>query len=403
MENLKKDNSSYNPKMPKKILISGAGIAGSTLAFWLSKMGHNVTVVERAQTLRLSGQTVDIRDEGCDVVTRMGIMDEIQSLMTREEGLRFVDSNNRIRAEYPSAGGKKSFVTDIEILRADISKLLLKKTEEDVEYIFGDNVTGYTEDKDGINVSFTHSQDRNFDLFLIAEGMRSRTRKMVFGEVPVKHIGLYTAYFAIPYEPQDGTWVRWSNCLGGKSILLRPDQGRTTRAYLYIRSDERGIDLQGRAAVNEFIKSKFKQDDWEAPRILKELDKSDDIFFEDLGQIRMPAWSKGRVAVVGDAAYCATPVSGMGTTLAIVGAYILAQEINRHSSYNVAFECYENRMRPYAEKAQKVHPWTIRMEQPSTRLGINAFYSWKRLERTALLQFIMKPLAPKPESASFLD
>lgn len=403
---MKKLNIHYNHSnnvTSKKILISGAGIAGSTLAFWLSKMGHNVTVVERAQTLRLSGQTVDIRDEGCEVVTRMGIMDEIKSLMTREEGLRFVDSNNRIRAEYPSAGGKKAFVTDIEILRADLSKLLMKKTEQDVNYIFGDAITGYSENKYGINVTFKNSQEKTFDLLLIAEGMRSRTRQVVFGEVPVKHIGLYTAYFAIPYEPQDGTWVRWSNCRGGKSILLRPDQGRTTRAYLYIRSNERGIDLQGRSAVNAFIKNKFKADGWEAPRILKELEKSDDIFFEDLGQIRMPSWAKGRIAVVGDAAYCATPVSGMGTTLAITGAYILAQELSRNSDYSTAFKCYENRMRPYAEKSQKINPWTIRMEQPSTQFGIKAFYCWKRLERTTLMQFIMKPFNPEPEPASFLD
>ena len=403
MTELNLNYNHYENNKSKKIIISGAGIAGSTLAFWLSKMGHKVTVVERAQTMRLSGQTVDIRDEGCEVVSRMGIMDEIHSLMTREEGLRFVDSSNQIQAEYPSAGGKKSFVTDIEILRADLSKHLMRKTEDNVEYVFGDNITDISENKNGVDVIFEHSQIRSFDLLLIAEGMRSRTRKIVFGEVPVKHIGLYTAYFAIPYEPQDGTWVRWSNCQGGKSILLRPDQGKTTRAYLYVRSDERGIDLKGRSAVNDFIKRKFKDDNWEAPRILAELNKSDDIFFEDLGQIKMPTWSKGRVAVVGDAAYCATPVSGMGTTLAIVGAYILAQELNRNSNYQMAFESYENRMRPYAEKAQKINPWTIRLEQPSTRLGISFFYKWKRLERTSIMQFFMKPFTPKPEPETFLD
>lgn len=386
----------------KSILICGSGIAGPTLAFWLARQGHKVTVVERASTLRLTGQTVDIRDEGRDVVERMGLLDEITSLMTKEEGLRFVDSENKIQAEYPSEGGKKSFVTDIEILRADLSTLLLKSTQADVEYIFGDYVTGYNEKENDVVVNFREHTQRRFDMMVIAEGMRSSTRELVFGKVPIHPIGLYTAYFAMPYQPQDGTWVRWSNCPGGKSILLRPDQGRSTRAYLYIRSSKRGIDLTGRSAVNAFIKNTFKEDGWEAPRLLKELDKTDDIFFEDLGQIRMDSWSKGRVVLLGDAAWCATPVSGMGTTLSIVGAYILARSLSTNENHPAVFKAYEQKMRPYVKRAQTISPWTVRMEQPSTRTGIALFYSWKRLEKTKIMQFLMSPFAPQRESDDFL-
>ena len=386
----------------KNILICGSGIAGPTLAFWLAKQGHKVTVVERASSLRLTGQTVDIRDEGRDVVERMGLLKDISELMTNEEGLRFVDSKNIIQAEYPSAGGKKSFVTDIEILRADLSTLLLKSTQDNVEYIFGDYVTSCHENEAEVIVNFKNHAQRTFDLMVIAEGMRSSTRELVFGKVPVHHIGLYTAYFAMPYQPQDGTWVRWSNCTGGKSILLRPDQGRSTRAYLYIRSSKRGIDLTGRSAVNSFIKSTFRNDGWEAPRILEELDKTDDIFFEDLGQIRMDSWSRGRVVLLGDAAYCATPVSGMGTTLSIVGAYILAKSLLTSEDHHAAYKAYEQKMRPYVQQAQSIKPWTIRLEQPSTKLGIALFYRWKRLEKTKLMQFLMSPFGPKREHDDFL-
>lgn len=368
----------------KNILISGGGIAGPTLAYWLVKAGHKVTLVERALSTRLSGQTVDIRDEGKEVVARMGLEARIASLMTNEDGLRFVDSSDRIRAEYPRAGGKKSFVTDIEILRADLARLLHDETKEKVEYIFGNYITSCEETDAGVCVSFAHGPDRKFDLMIVADGMRSRTRELIFGPVPVRHIGLYTAYFAIPYEPQDGTWVRWSNCVGGKSILVRPDNGRSSRAYLYIRSNERGIDLNGPAAAREFIQKRFANDGWEAPRILRAMRNADDFYFEDLGQIHMQSWSKGRVAVVGDAAYCATPVSGMGTTLAIVGAYILASELSYNDNHQAAFSRYELRMRPYAARAQAIKPWTIRVEQPSSRAGIELLYAMKWLESTRL-------------------
>ncbi|WP_182084342.1 FAD-dependent monooxygenase [Aureimonas sp. ME7] len=386
----------------KRILITGAGIAGPTLGYCLSRLGHRVTLLERAPTLRLSGQTVDIRDEGRDVISRMGILPRVEELMTNEDGLRFVDDDNRIRAEHPRAGGKKSFVTDIEILRADLSNLLQQITKDDVEYRYGDSIAGIHEGETSLEVDFAKAGCREFDLMIVAEGMRSRTRSMVFGNVPLKHIGLYTAYFAIPYEPQDGTWVRWHNCEGGKSILLRPDRGRSSRAYLYIRSDRRGIDLAGRERIVDFIRDTFKDDGWEAPRILRELDGAGDFFFEDLAQVRMGAWSKGRVALLGDAAYCATPVSGMGTTLAIVGAYVLASALAEHTDHRVAFARYEARMRPYAERAQAMRPWTIRMEQPSTRLGIRTFYALKMIEQTALGRIISGSLGPRPEGTDFL-
>jgi 2-polyprenyl-6-methoxyphenol hydroxylase-like FAD-dependent oxidoreductase len=373
----------------KRILVSGSGIAGPTLAYWLSHLGHEVTMVERSPTLRLAGQTVDIRDEGREVVARMGLTERVEALKTDEDGLRFVDATNRVRAEYPRAAGKAAFVTEVEILRADLSGLLAEVTAGSVEYIHGDSVAGCEETPEGLDVRFASGTERRFDLLLAADGMRSRTRRLVFGDVPIRHIGLYTAYFAIPYASQDGTWVRWHNCPGGKSILLRPDRGRTSRAYLYMRSDVRGVDLAGRDAILRFVHDRFRHDGWEAPRILRALDQAKDFYFEDLGQVRMDSWSKGRVALLGDAAHCATPISGMGTTLAIVGAYVLASALAAHADHRAAFADYERRMRPYAERAQAIWPWTVRMEQPSSKMRIELFYAWKRLEQTSAAQTIM--------------
>ncbi|MHB2080445.1 FAD-dependent monooxygenase [Pseudomonas asiatica] len=365
--------------MSKSVLISGAGIAGSTLGYWLNKFGYFVTIIERSPIARLTGQTVDIRDEGRDVISRMGILDKIENLMTNESGLRFVDDDNTIHAEHPRASGKKSFVTDIEILRADLCNVLLDAANNEIEYIYGDTITSYVEGNDKIDVGFKSGHRRQFDLVFIAEGMRSRTRKLVFGHVPVRHIGLYTAYFAIPYEEQDGNWVRWHNCVGGKSVLLRPDRKKTSRAYLYIRSSERGLDLKDRPEVIRFIQNTFQHDGWEVPRIIEGLRHAEDLYFEDLGQIKMKSWSRGRIAILGDAAYCATPISGMGTTLAIVGAYLLARSLIENPAHAQAFGSYEKKMRPYVNKAQAYNPWTIRLEQPDTKPGINFFYTLKRI------------------------
>ncbi|MDH0730195.1 FAD-dependent monooxygenase [Pseudomonas sichuanensis] len=374
--------------MSKSVLISGAGIAGSTLGYWLNKFGYRVTIIERSPIPRLTGQTVDIRDEGRDVISRMGILDRIEHLMTNESGLRFVDDDNTVRAEHPRAGGKKSFVTDIEILRADLCNILLDATNNEIEYIYGDSITSYEERNEKVDVSFKNNPGRQFDLVFIAEGMRSRTRELVFGHVPVHHIGLYTAYFAIPYEQQDGNWVRWHNCLGGKSVLLRPDRQKTSRAYLYIRSNERDLDLKDRSEVMRFIQNTFENDGWEVPRIIEGLRHADDLYFEDLGQIKMKSWSRGRVAILGDAAYCATPISGMGTTLAIVGAYLLARSLLENSTHAQAFCSYENKMRPYVKKAQAYNHWTIRLEQPDTKSGINFFYTLKRIDQHPAINLV---------------
>lgn len=374
--------------MSKSVLISGAGIAGSTLGYWLNKFGYRVTIIERSPIPRLTGQTVDIRDEGRDVISRMGILDSIENLMTNESGLRFVDDGNAIRAEHPRAGGKKSFVTDIEILRADLCNVLLNLNKEEIEYIYGDTITSYIEGDDNVDVGFKSGARRQFDLVFIAEGMRSRTRELVFGYVPVHHIGLYTAYFAIPYEEQDGNWVRWHNCVGGKSVLLRPDRQKTSRAYLYIRSNERGLDLKDRPEVIRFIQNTFQHDGWEVPRIIEGLRHAEDLYFEDLGQIKMKSWSRGRIAILGDAAYCATPISGMGTTLAIVGAYLLARSLLENPVHAQAFASYEKKMRPYVNKAQAYNPWTIRLEQPDTKPGINFFYTLKKIDQYPLINLV---------------
>jgi 2-polyprenyl-6-methoxyphenol hydroxylase-like FAD-dependent oxidoreductase len=231
--------------MTKNILISGAGIAGPTLAFWLVRYGMKVTVIERASQLRTAGQTIDIRGAGLEVVRKMGLEDIIWAKTTQEKAINFVDSENRTQAAFRvDTMDGQGFVAETEILRGELATLLYDQTRNDVEYIFGDKITAIVDRGDRVQVSFAKKADRNFDLIIIADGLSSKTRELVFGSStsPIHRLGQYTSHFSIPYEESDGTWSRWYNAPGGRCVLLRPDgQGTTTTlAFLTLSSSPNG-------------------------------------------------------------------------------------------------------------------------------------------------------------------
>jgi 2-polyprenyl-6-methoxyphenol hydroxylase-like FAD-dependent oxidoreductase len=361
--------------MPKSILISGAGIAGPTLAFWLARYGMKATVIERAPQLRTAGQTIDIRGAGLQVVQKMGLEEIIRARTTQEKGINFVDRENRTQAAFPvEAMGGQSFVSEIEILRGDLATLLYDQTRIDVEYVFGDKITAIVDLADHVQVSFAKEADRDFDVVVIADGLSSKTRELVFesSTSPIHRLGQYTSYFSIPYEESDGTWSRWYNAPGGRCVLLRPDgQGtNTTRAFLALTSPPNGLeklDVKGQKAEMHKL---FADAGWETNRILSAMETSTDFYLQEVAQVKMDKWSKGRVALLGDAGYCPSPISGMGTSVAIVGAYILAGELARHEDYNEAFASYETLLRPYITKAQSLPPGAPHLANPQTAWGI---------------------------------
>jgi 2-polyprenyl-6-methoxyphenol hydroxylase-like FAD-dependent oxidoreductase len=354
----------------KKILISGASIAGPTLAFWLHRFGFEITIVERAETLRLGGQNIDVNGAARKVAHLMGIEDEIRAANTGELGVLFVDKNDKIKAKVAQSGAN-SFTSELEILRGDLAQILYKHTKNNVEYLFGDQITALNEVENGVAVSFQKSKTRHFDLVICADGIRSSTRTLIFGNEPIiQPLNLYITYFTIPKAPSDTQWARWYNALGERVVFIRPDNEGTTRASFSFISKPMGYEKLPLVEQKALLKQKFAGAGWETERLLAELEQNNDIYFDSISQVKAARWSLGRCAMTGDAAFCPSPLSGMGASISMVGAYVLAGELSRHENYEDAFAAYEKLMRPYVNEIQKLPPGVPYLAHPKTKWGI---------------------------------
>ncbi|KAE9405792.1 oxidoreductase [Gymnopus androsaceus JB14] len=403
---------------PLNILIVGCSIAGPTLATFLllsplpaSEKPH-ITILERSPALRVDGQNIDVRGTGVTIIRKLGLEAAVRASTTGEEGVQFVDRDNRIWAAFPAdKSGKVSTPTsDIEILRGRLSELLWRRSKlvsEEVqreggmgiEYIFGDYLDELEQDGEKVHVHFAKGKERRtFDLVVGADGLQSRTRNMVWGaegeRERVKRLGMYGAFFSMPSAKTDSMWRRWFHAPGRRGIMVRPDEQREkTTVFMYV-INEKDIRLpavaeKGREDVKaqkELLKEYFQDAGWESERIIREMIATKDFYYDTVGQVRMDKWSKGRVVLLGDAGYCASPLSGMGTTLALNGAYNLAGALERClNDHTAAFAEYENKMRPLVDRAQKLAPGMPHMLNPETAWGVwvlNAimyFFSWSGL------------------------
>ncbi|MBB5867130.1 2-polyprenyl-6-methoxyphenol hydroxylase-like FAD-dependent oxidoreductase [Allocatelliglobosispora scoriae] len=361
------------------ILISGASIAGPGLAFWLHRYGWQTTIVERGESLRSEGQNVDVRGAGREVARRMGIEDDIRDAGTGERGTQFLDADGAVVASFPAgAAGADGPTDELEILRGELARILVEHTSTDTEYLFGTHITAVEDLGDGVDVTFAGGEQRRFDLVVLAEGMRSRTRALIFGDqVRIRPLGLYTAWFTVPRIDTDTAWARWFNTTGGRAILIRPDNLGTTRAAMSFLSPPRGYEDMDRDQQRRVLRTVFHGVGWQAPRLLDELADTD-FYFEAIGQVTAPRWSTGRIALLGDAAYAPSPITGMGTSLALVGAYVLAGQLAAGGSHHDAFASYERIMRPYVDQAQKLPPGVPRIANPKSRIGLKIFHTGLR-------------------------
>ena len=371
-----------------RVLISGASVAGPALAYWLVRAGCTVTVVERAPTPRSAGQGVDIRHTARDVAKRMGILDRIMDKISHEEGTEVVDANNRSVARFgvDKSGKGDSLTSDVEILRGELAGILIDVTKNDVSYIFGDMVESLEETDKEITVSFTNGTPaKTFDLVVAADGLGSKTWGIAFGKgsTQVKSLYSYHSYFSMPRSDTDTMWGRTHWAKGGLWMMIRPDNVGRTRAYLGVtawdQSDERLVRIEkarkeGIPAQKLLLQELFQDADWEISRLLKGMHESEDFYMQHVAQVRLNRWSSGRVAAVGDAAYAPSPFSGMGTSLAFIGAYILAGEISRQpEKIPAALESYERLLRPYVESVQKLPPGIPWIISPQSELGVKVF------------------------------
>jgi 2-polyprenyl-6-methoxyphenol hydroxylase-like FAD-dependent oxidoreductase len=373
------------------VLISGAGIAGPTVAFFLARAGARITIVEKAPELRSGGQNVDIRGVGLTVLRRMGLEAAVLRRTTEEEGVAFVDASDRSWAKFPVGhnGEKLSLTAEVEIVRGDLAKIFHEATREDVKYVFGNSIEHMVEQNDKVHVSFKDKSKQEFDLVVAADGLGSPTHTLIFGDkqkTAIRSLGQYGAWFTIPREESDGMWARWYNAPGRRMILLRPDtkleEGEPspfTRASIWYCGKSAKQLGNSKLSVQEqkaLLHNIFRDAGWEAPRVLAGMEAADDFYIQEVAQVkREDSWSRGRMAVVGDAACCPSPLSGMGTTVAIVGAYILAGEIARNPrDPHAAFASYERLMRPFAAMAQKLAPGVPHVINPETAWGIWIMY-----------------------------
>jgi 2-polyprenyl-6-methoxyphenol hydroxylase-like FAD-dependent oxidoreductase len=338
------------------VLISGASIAGPTLAYWLQRHGYAVTVVERSSELRPGGQPVDIRGVALEVVARMGLKAKVEARRTRIAGANVLDRDGREIQRHTdrtlSAGRHDS--GDVEIFRDDLSALLYGATRASVDYRFNDEIKAIDDGAGKVAVEFESGLARDFDLVVGADGIYSGVRRLAFGpnERFLRYLGAYVAIFTTPnfLGLKD-----WQTAIGDESggMLILPARGNAElRVFMMLDSEPLGRDLTP-ARRKALLAEKYRDFGWEVPRLLALLNEVPDFYFGEIAQVRMPRWSKGRIALVGDAGYSPSPRSGQGTSLALVGAYVLAAELAGHGSdVAAAFARYEERMRPFVDLNQ---------------------------------------------------
>lgn len=371
--------------MGKRVLVTGGSVSANTLAWWLTEGGFEVTVVEQAPAFRKGGQSIDVRGAGRTVLERMGVQEKVAKSGTGETGWTFVDEDGKQVAAFEVADvGADGPTAELEILRGDLAGILYEKVDPRVDYRFGDAIVAVEQDNDAARVRFKSGQEEHYALVLVAEGVGSSTRELVFpGENDPNWMDMTLGFFTIPKGDTDVSDSRWYNAPGGRSVFLRPDRYGTTRAVLTLKHEAREPSDMSDDEAKAWLKETFADAGWETSRVLDGLDQADDLYFEVLRQVRMERWSKGRVVLTGDAAWCATPVSGVGTTLAVVGAYVLAGELAKTDDHTAAFTAYDRIMRPFVENGQgkgRGPNWT----HPQSRFGITV--------QRATLNLLSKPI-----------
>ena len=358
----------------RDVLISGAGIAGPALAHWLHHHGIRATVVERSPRLRQGGYAVDLRGVALDVVERMGLLDQVIAHRTEIDAVDLVDARGRRLTGFSSSQSSQDGRSR-ELLRGDLIRLLHEPTTEHTEYLYGDSVAEVEQTPDRVHVAFERTGSREFDLVVGADGLHSRTRRLVFGpeEEHRRLLGGYIGIFTVPDSLGPDRRVRLFNLPGRGMGLYRTPRAEGTKALFLVSSpQESGIDRLPPEEQKRFLRRTFTGIGWESDTVLAAMEDTPDFYFDSVTQIRMDTWSAGRVTLLGDAGYCPSPMSGQGSSLAVVGAYVLARELARHDDHNGALAAYERRMRPFVEGNQAIAGTGMGFLAPRTRWGIVA-------------------------------
>jgi 2-polyprenyl-6-methoxyphenol hydroxylase-like FAD-dependent oxidoreductase len=362
------------PRPAFRVLISGASVAGPTAAYWLSRAGYAVTVVERMPLARVrsSGHAVDLFGPAMDVAEWTGVLPAITDARTRTEIVSFQPDHGRgvdVEMRRMVAGNSGRHV---EIMRGELATILYEATRRDVQYLFEDSIRTIVEEPDGITVTFEQTPVGRFDLVIGADGLHSIVRRLVFGpeEQFRRFLGGYLAGAALPnFLALEGRMVVWN--APGRLAAIFPVHGTATArgGFLFRSSAEFAINHRDFDRQKRLLHHIYGRDSWQVPRLLAEIDAADDFYFDSISQIEMDSFIKGRVALVGDAGYSPGPAVGGGTSIAMVGAYVLAQELaNAGHDYQIGLLAYQDRMRDLTIKARRIGSSTMSTLIPRTAI-----------------------------------
>ena len=343
-----------------RVLISGAGVAGPTLAYWLARYGFKPTIVEKAPRLRTGGYIVDFWGAGFEIAERMGVLAEISRKAYKVREVKVVDASGTKVAGFPTDAISEvmqgRFLT---LPRSELAATIFCKIQDRIETLFGDSVTGIEQDHERVRVTFESGAARDFDLVVGADGLHSRVRELVFGceERFEKYIGYMVAGFECDgYPPRDDLVYLMFTELGQQVMRFSMRDDRTMFLFTFV--DEKGEALPNDlAAQKALLRARFCESGWECSRILDRLDETEDLYFDRVSQVRMEgqpgSWTRGRVTLIGDAACCVSLLAGQGTALAMVAAYILAGELHRAGGdYARAFAKYQELFAPFVRQKQ---------------------------------------------------
>jgi len=337
-----------------KVLISGAGPAGLTAAYWLKRYGYNPTIVERAPHLLVGGYKIDVRGAALQVIKQMGIHEAVVAARTDMQGAQLVDKQGKVIERMSGDEFGHRVTGDLEIVRGTLCEILRGHLGE-VELLFGDTIQGINQSSNNAQVQFTKNGVREFDCVIGADGLHSNVRRIAFGEESrfLRDLGLYLCVYSVPnYLKLDRMEMQYSE-LGRIAAIWSSRGDANAKACFGFAAPTLQIGLHDRSEQQQALKTVYEGIGWEVPRLMELMPTASDWYFDKAAQINMPRWSQGRVVLVGDAAYCASPMSGQGTSLALIGAYVLAGELAATSGDCLrAFAEYENAMRPFVEANQ---------------------------------------------------
>ncbi len=348
----------------KNILISGAGIAGTALAYWLKKFGFNPTIIEEANDLREGGYVIDFVGAGFDVAEKMGILPDLKITDVKIKELVFVDKNGSRKGSLNSFR-MRSILNNryLNLFRSDLAKVIYNHLDKDIEFIFGDSITHIEQNADGILTTFKSGKVRSFDLVIGADGLHSNVRSLMFGDETnfEKYFGYYVAAFTIGNYLSRNCLIRSDNSyfsytLPGKQVdIYSMSEDKLTTLFVFSSDQKLNYNHHNIDEQKKILRNEFRNVGWENPSLLERLDSASDFYFDSVSQIRMEHWSEGRVSLLGDAAFAPSLLAGQGSSLAMVAAYILAGELrDAGGNYERAFQQYEKIFKPFIDYKQNV-------------------------------------------------